>query len=414
MNKIFSVRQKLGQALGLALLISLVALWGAPGRPILAHPIYPPGETSEVLLIPWPASIPAQLEKQGLLGLGETSEVFQIEPTETLTPSAVVPVEVGETATPEPSPTPLPAETPTLEPPQPAAQPVIQVAPADLQLASGSNGTNQIQIEAADGLYGLELRLTFDPETVTVIDADPEQGGVQVGLGPLFQGQDITLAHNRVNNNTGLIELAVSLRQPAPPMSGNGGLITINWQALRPGVAALSLETSLADVDGGAIGHQVTGGQITVSEQTGEPISGRILLQGRTDHSGTQLFLSPEECSTSFQGPGPGVLTTETTSDGSFEFSPLAGTTYACLEALKAGYLSGQKSNPKGDIGSSTLPGGDVTADRIIDVFDLAFLGSHYGDVDTTADINGDGTVSLLDLTITAANYLREGPVSFD
>ena len=308
----------------------------------------------------------------------------------------------------------MPTETPTPEPPQPAAQPVIQVAPADLQLASGSNGANQIQIEAAEGLYSFDLRLTFDPETVTVIDADPEKGGVQVGLGPLFQNQDMVLAHNRVNNNTGLIELAVSLRQPALPISGNGGLVTINWQALRPGVAALSLETSLADADGAPIGHQVTGGQVTVSEQTGEPISGRILLQGRTDHSGTQVFLSPEGCSTSFQGPGPGVLVTETASDGSFEFAPLAETTYVCLEALKAGYLTGQKNNPQGDMGSATLPGGDVTADAIIDVFDLAFLGSHYGDIDTTADINGDGTVSLFDLTITAANYLREGPVNLD
>jgi hypothetical protein len=388
MNKIFSVRQKLGQALGLALLISLVALRGAPGRPILAHPIQQEGQPSE--------------------------EIPGTEPTETPPSPEVVPVEAEEAATPEPSPAPLPAETPTLEPPQPAVQPVIQVAPADLQLASGRNGANQIQIEAADGLYSLDLRLTFDPETVTVIDADPEQGGVQVGLGPLFQGQDFALAHNRVNNNIGLIELAVSLRQPAPPISGNGGLVTINWQALRPGVVALSLETSLADADGAAIGHQVTGGQVTVSEQTGEPISGRILLQGRTDHRGTQVFLSPEGCSTSFQGPGLGVITTETASDGSFEFIPPAGTTYACLEALKAGYLSGQKNNPQGDIGRAILPGGDVTADAIIDVFDLAFLGSRYGDVDTTADINGDGTVSLFDLTITAANYLREGPVSLD
>jgi hypothetical protein len=256
--------------------------------------------------------------------------------------------------------------------------------------------------------------LSFDPETVSVIDADPERGGVQVGLGPLFQGQDIALAHNRVNNNTGLIELAVSLRQPAPPISGNGGLVTINWQALQPGVAALSLETSLADETGGAIEHQVTGGQVTVTGQTGDPISGRILLQGRTDHSGTQVFLSPEGCSASFQGPGAGVLVTETASDGSFEFTPPAGASYACLEALKAGYLSGQKDNPQGNIGSATLPGGDVTADGIIDVFDLAFLGSRYGDADGAADINGDGTISIFDLTITAANYLREGPVNLN
>jgi hypothetical protein len=107
-------------------------------------------------------------------------------------------------------------------------------------------------------------------------------------------------------------------------------------------------------------------------------------------------------------------LITETVGDGSFEFVPPAGVTYQCLRAIKPGYLAGQKSSPQGDIGAATLLGGDVTGDGIIDVFDLAFLGSHYGDANTTADINGDGTVSIFDLTITAANYLSQGPTTLE
>jgi hypothetical protein len=286
--------------------------------------------------------------------------------------------------------------------------------PANLQLALGRTGASEIQIKAAADLYRLDLRLTFDPKTVRVIDADPNRAGVQVSLGNLFQGQSIEVARNRVNNNTGLIELVVTLRQPAPPINGDGSLMLINWQPLTAGVTSLSLETSLSDTVGDTIDHQVIGGQVTVIGETSEPIRGRILLQGRTNHAGTQLFLSPDSCSTTLPQPGPGVLVTETGSDGSFEFLPPAGVTYQCLKAVKSAYLSGQKSNPQGEIGSTTLPGGDVTGDSVIDIFDLALLGSRYGDTDTTTDINGDGTVSILDLTITAANYLHEGPVTLN
>lgn len=388
MNKISSIYQKLGRALLLAWLISLGAVrWDPAAHLTLAHSAYQEAEQAPE----------------------DTPGADPLE-TPTPTPPEAAPVEATETPVPEPPPT----ETPTPEPPVPAAQPVIRVAPADLPLAVGGTGRSEIQIEAATGLYGVDLRLTFDPETVTVVDVDPDRAGVQIGLGTLFQGQDVFLIRNRVNNSTGVIEFAVTLRQPAPPIDGSGSLANISWQGLGSGVTVLAVETSLSDPAGGVIEHQSTGGQVTVSGETGEPITGRILLQGRTDHRGTQLFLSPESCSAAFQDPGPGILITETAGDGSFEFLPPAGVTYQCLRAVKPGYLAGQKNAPQGNISPATLLGGDVTGDQIIDVFDLAFLGSHYGDANTTADINGDGTVSIFDLTITAANYLSEGPTTLE
>jgi cytochrome c peroxidase len=48
----------------------------------------------------------------------------------------------------------------------------------------------------------------------------------------------------------------------------------------------------------------------------------------------------------------------------------------------------------------------------MIDIFDLAFVGSRYGQAHPLADINADGLVDIFDLALVATNYRRTGPVS--
>jgi hypothetical protein len=64
-----------------------------------------------------------------------------------------------------------------------------------------------------------------------------------------------------------------------------------------------------------------------------------------------------------------------------------------------------------------TLLGGDSNDDCIINIQDLALMGSHYlmvcGDPgwDERADINNDCIVNILDLSMTGGNYLEVCPV---
>ena len=81
--------------------------------------------------------------------------------------------------------------------------------------------------------------------------------------------------------------------------------------------------------------------------------------------------------------------------------------------AVYRGYLIGVQSFPKGNLGTITLPGGDISGDNVVDIFDIAYIGSHYGDNDRLVDINGDGTVSIFDLVIAASNYGKRGPVNW-
>jgi hypothetical protein len=62
------------------------------------------------------------------------------------------------------------------------------------------------------------------------------------------------------------------------------------------------------------------------------------------------------------------------------------------------------------DIGQITLLGGDVNGDNRIDVRDVAFVAYHMNGYDAMADLNHDGQVDILDLTLAAGNFGQIGP----
>ncbi len=154
-------------------------------------------------------------------------------------------------------------------------------------------------------------------------------------------------------------------------------------------------------IDALAAVMQVIGDEITV-------ISGTVLLQGRADHSDTTIFLSQEPCSTTI--PDAPVVTTE--ADGNFKILRSATESYQCLQAVQSGYLVGWYDSPKEDLGAITLPGGDVTKDGLINIFDLALIASYYQSDNPAADINASGLVDIFDLVIVANNYHQKGPVN--
>ena len=47
----------------------------------------------------------------------------------------------------------------------------------------------------------------------------------------------------------------------------------------------------------------------------------------------------------------------------------------------------------------------DVNADETVNILDLVFVASRFGQADPTADVNADGIVNILDLTLIAQNF---------
>lgn len=192
------------------------------------------------------------------------------------------------------------------------------------------------------------------------------------------------------------------------------GVAALMLQA-KPELAAPEIETVLKDTGKSIVDPR--NGRVTprldafaaVSSLIGTNgvISGTVRLQGRQDYSGTEIFLSEAPCSATLAGT-PAATTGAT---GDFELEPAPGQTFQCLQARQAGYLIGQRSSPAGELGVLTLPGGDVTGDNKINIFDVSFIAARFGSTNPAADVTGDGKVDIFDLVITAANYGRQGPV---
>jgi hypothetical protein len=187
-----------------------------------------------------------------------------------------------------------------------------------------------------------------------------------------------------------------------------GAIASIAWQGKGAGQSALTLQQSrLAQPGGGLIPHKVKNSLIQV--QPGS-LSGIVSLQGRASHAGTTVYLTRELCQPTMVIT-PGLPSAVTDAQGRFQITAPSGN-YPCLRIVRAGYLIGQKSAPQGDLGTITLPGGDVIADNVVNIFDLTRVALHYGGNDPVADVNGDGVVNIFDLTLVASNYGQSGPVA--
>jgi subtilisin family serine protease len=189
------------------------------------------------------------------------------------------------------------------------------------------------------------------------------------------------------------------------------------WQA-KPGLQPDEIETTLEEtgvpvtdpatdrvfprLDALAAVTRIAGAQAVT-------ISGTVLLQRRANHSGTQIFLS-DSCDSPVAA---GASVAATNSGGYFEAGiPAAAQSQNCLQVVHNGYLTGQFAAPAGDLGVLTLPGGDMTGDDIIDIFDLSYIASRIGTADALADLIPDGVIDIFDVVIAAGNYNKQGPVS--
>jgi len=186
-----------------------------------------------------------------------------------------------------------------------------------------------------------------------------------------------------------------------------------------PGLTPPEVETELA-----ATGIPVTdarNGRITpridalaavraVAPNTPVPIFGAVLLQARAVFSGTRILTSEAPCPIDILAAPPVTTTGET---GTFEFSVPTGQPVKCLQAAQPGYLTGQARAPIGNLGTITLPAGDINADGEINILDLALIARRYQSNDPLADVDASGVVDIFDLVLTAQNFKLAGPVTW-
>jgi subtilisin family serine protease len=141
-------------------------------------------------------------------------------------------------------------------------------------------------------------------------------------------------------------------------------------------------------------------------------ISGNVVLQGRDDHAGTVIALSDRACSSDIYEPPKEAITTTTDAQGKFELTLPSEHNPSCLYVIHPGYLQGQTVLPTEPGRTLNLLAGDIIQDNLINIFDLVRVASQMGSAVAEVDLNTDGRVDILDLTLVAGNYSQRGPLT--
>lgn len=154
---------------------------------------------------------------------------------------------------------------------------VVRPDPVSLGLKRDAEGTVALRFENVQDLYGLEVHLTFDPNVVQVVDADPAKPGVQIQVADWLK--DAFVAVNRADNASGKIDFGATLLNPAPPVSGSRDFASITFKAKQDGVAPLKIDAAIlatrdakvieSRLQDGLVGVSVEGQAPTSSTQTG-------------------------------------------------------------------------------------------------------------------------------------------------
>ncbi len=300
----------------------------------------------------------------------------------------------------------------------------------DLQVSIANSGTLGV------GIMGVELWVSFDPAIVDVYDFDGNgANGTQVEIKNDFFDGSLLVVANEVFGETpsiphppecdtqACIHVAVShVGGSGPVTDKTGSVAAITWVGLATGSPDIGIPvvgtgsppgSVLSDGDGQFIPiDSVSVPDVAVTDVGA--IGGVVLRQGTgTDHSGVEVVAV---------AVGGGMATEATTeSDGSFELQVPLGGTYT-VNASYPGYLNVHRDSVEVgsedvDIGSTRLLGGDVNADNCINILDIVSIIADFGedglDPSDPEDINEDGTVNILDLTIAAGNFSLCGPTAW-
>lgn len=132
----------------------------------------------------------------------------------------------------------------------------VYLQPVD---STDSHLTVDIMADNVTDMYGAEVQLTYDPAVISVQDANPNQEGIQIEAGNLLPADKGFVVANKVNESEGTIIFALTLLNPAPPVTGSGPLARVTFNVLNPTPFTINVEKAkLVSIDLQTIPSQTT------------------------------------------------------------------------------------------------------------------------------------------------------------
>ena len=148
----------------------------------------------------------------------------------------------------------------------------VEIAPASGQLACGVTMDVDVAINNVEKLFGVDIKVSYDPNILEVVDSNPTTPGVQVQQGDLpdVSGGQGLIQVNNVDAATGTVSYAAVRLNPAPAQSGSGTIATITFKGKGVGTSAVTIASAiLADVTASQIEATTANGSFSSDCQGG-------------------------------------------------------------------------------------------------------------------------------------------------
>lgn len=146
------------------------------------------------------------------------------------------------------------------------ASTTITLSPNPAYITGGRTVQVQIMVNDVVNLYGADVRLSFDPVMLEVVDDLPDPG---INIQPVNTFLTNTwVVKNEVDNAAGTVWYAVTQLNPATSKSGSGALATIHFKVKKAGTSALSFTyAKLVDMQAIQIPATSTDGSVQIQFQ---------------------------------------------------------------------------------------------------------------------------------------------------
>lgn len=172
-----------------------------------------------------------------------------------------------------------------LAPPARCEEPArLSLEPSAASIAVSQEVTLTARVHEVTNLYGIDLRLGFDPQVLEVVDIDPGKEGIQSTPGR-YPYPELE-ARNEADNDAGTIWYMVTQLGAREPVSGTGTVVTVRLRGKAAGSGAIVVnQADLASNEGFMIPADTSDATIGVTDApvgdtgdgaTAEPVTSPI------------------------------------------------------------------------------------------------------------------------------------------
>ncbi len=124
-----------------------------------------------------------------------------------------------------------------------SAMALVKVDPSTTYATVGENFTVRIEIENVEGLYGVEITISWDNSVLKCVNATP-MVGVDEHFGGILNGKVLLVANNI--SQYGTYKITAASMPPAPTFNGTGTVASLEFRVIAEGTSKLELSAVLA------------------------------------------------------------------------------------------------------------------------------------------------------------------------